>query len=780
MKNILQTVSRFVITSGFLLSLHSSYLLNQNKIDSFWLHKSFRVPSSSSSSCSTIIKNIFKRQGQGFLILRQQLWKKINKLDPSEKFSLYNALESLHFIDYTFAAEELNKIRIKSQTLSQAEFPYRFNQGGYSRVRKGVGLAQAIRGKQVRGMEELLHALKNNGKYTPPKNKRKAFENFLHTRHWLLEKKPDFNLKNLKQAHQLLMQGSIEGLADEHLGKFRLISVVGNVLKKPVTEKQLDTIRNNIYLSFETTEELTQNDETLFLGKIIYPNPKDVKGEALERIKETHTEVYQSIRQYQETEEGNYKELTRNLVNALTEERLNWFVLQKDQIGEINTPKKLEQYIDLVIQLQRDFISIHPFRNGNGRISREFILNYALIKEDFFPSRISNPNLDLYASLEEWKKIIVKGIESTDYLYRDISNRLDLGLDINDSPELFLPYLLRQSAIDLKKYNSKITKESSRQAEVDARQFLIFLDYFAKENPETIQNLEVEPEKSLRIIENAYAQFFKENKIDYIHQKEGLQEVNLHFVDRDFAQLFGEKTYRNKKIWQAKMDQWYLNQTIWRGLSYRSSEVSDSEIIGMFTEFHRQMTSNNIVKKINRNTSPEDIRELIFSDFADYNDDLYGQGLVEIAKDHAETGPKYATSYGYSTSKDRKVGKAFAMGAMVIAPYGKQNDPELQKQLASRILVGVKRAKKDVDFGRLKQVRAAFSYKYGRQQEVMGIGAAEPDSVMVVQKINADGEVIESFVRNKHDPSKIHVYASEVNDIDSTNGTNELRIITLE
>ncbi len=118
-------------------------------------------------------------------------------------------------------------------------------------------------------------------------------------------------------------------------------------------------------------------------------------------------------------------------------------------------------------------------------------------------------------------------------------------------------------------------------------------------------------------------------------------------------------------------------------------------------------------------------------------------------------GPRYGESYGYSTSKREVVGKAFAMGAMVIAEYGKHADPALQAQLKSRINVASMRANKDVDLGRLKVFDPEFSYIYGRQAEVMGIGGTDPDAVMLVQRINAEGNVIETLLRNIEKPNEV-------------------------
>jgi hypothetical protein len=114
-------------------------------------------------------------------------------------------------------------------------------------------------------------------------------------------------------------------------------------------------------------------------------------------------------------------------------------------------------------------------------------------------------------------------------------------------------------------------------------------------------------------------------------------------------------------------------------------------------------------------------------------------------------------SYGYSTSKREVVGKAFAMGAMVVGEYGKHMDPALQAQLKSRINVASYRAMKDVDLGRLKAFDNDFAYTYGRQAEVMGIGATDPDAVMLIQRLDATGKVMETLLRNVERPNEIMV-----------------------
>ena len=70
--------------------------------------------------------------------------------------------------------------------------------------------------------------------------------------------------------------------------------------------------------------------------------------------------------------------------------------------------------------------------------------------------------------------------------------------------------------------------------------------------------------------------------------------------------------------------------------------------------------------------------------------------------------------------------------------------------------MGVFKAIKDVDLGRLHQFSQDFYYTYGRQAEVMGIGGADPDSVMIVQRINAEGDVVHTFARDPATPSMVY------------------------
>lgn len=137
-------------------------------------------------------------------------------------------------------------------------------------------------------------------------------------------------------------------------------------------------------------------------------------------------------------------------------------------------------------------------------------------------------------------------------------------------------------------------------------------------------------------------------------------------------------------MWLSKIERNYNSKLlIWRGLANRTHEFSDAELVDMFKFFNSHLLSNRIVKQSNQNQGQ--IRSLILNDFETYNKEVLSGNYISMVTDHTTTGPKYAQSYGLSTSKKEVVGKAFAMGAMVIANYGQHNTHELQKTLKSRI-----------------------------------------------------------------------------------------------
>ena len=675
-----------------------------------------------------------------------------NKSNEAAEATLDN-LESLYFVDYSDQIDELDHILIGNRKLSKATLPETYE--------------------------------------------REAFDNFKETRAFLLASKPELNKDTLLEIHKKMMKGGIEGVESGDMGKIRDGHWFGNVSRnQPIDILIKREIDANPYL---TWVEHGMTNDGKFYGQIRYPNVEDIRKPGLDLIRKKHESLVKEIEAFQEfphilkqkraqwdalsaeakkSPEGikldneiwdlttkhselvaNQYKLTKRLVDAMVDDLMDWFTRERTLIGEINSPEKLDQYVNLLSKLQRDLVSIHPVANGNGRSTRE-LLSYALMKEGFPPPRILDPNADIYRSLDDWKKIIKEGILSSDAMIDDLTERLKFGLPIENSLELVTPYTRPGVKMGLK--DGKKVSEMEGVEYIDPRLYREVLKREMIANPSLVMEIKKNPGLAWKKLNARIEEIYRKNNIYYNHAKNGVERVQLGIIDDDFKILYGRPSFHDKDLFDFKMKTWYSEDITWRGLASKHEVKTEDDILEMFKQLTTHNASNAVLDKVSGIASPEDIRKAALADFDKYNSDVFGDGLVQMARDHSETGPMYGISYGYSTSKNRDVGKAFAMGAMVVGEYGAHKAPELQALLKSRILVGARRANKDVDLGRLKQVREEFSYKYGRQQEVMGIGASDPDAITIIQTINAEGGVTLTYLRNKNNPKEIFVIKGDI------------------
>ena len=671
---------------------------------------------------------------------------------PEEAVKIQDNIESLYFIDYNHAALELEEVLTNGKKVSSLTISDKYN--------------------------------------------RNAFENFKDARNYLLTETPEMTKETLFEVHKRMMKGGIADFgAAEDLGKIRTLELVGNVpYNKPISAAIKKEIESNPYLFWK--ESGTTADGSVY-GQLWYPNASSVKPKTLDLIRKSHPDLVKDLEDLQGLQEKITKaemelariqqaspdyakmqasidamkarhaalttekvKLNEKLVDALLDNLMDWFNQQKAKIGKIDSPEKLDQYANVLAEYQRNMISIHPLMDGNGRTTREFALSYALMKEGFPPPRIMDPNADIYTSLDDWKKMIKHGMLASDFLMDDLVERVKFGLPIENSTDLITPYTRPPVKMTLK--GEKKVPFMDGVEYIDPRLYREITKRLIAADPGLKTKMANNPLQAWDEIHKKAEEVFAKNNIYYNHPKKGIERVEVGYVDDDFKLLYGKASYDNKELYDFKMKTWYSDDITWRGLASKHAEKSEGEIIEMFSEMTAHNASNAVLGKIRGSTDPEVIRKAALEDFEKYNNDVFGDGLVKMAKDHSETGPMYGISYGYSTSKNRDVGKAFAMGAMVVGEYGAHKAPELQALLKSRVLVGARRAAKDVDLGRLKQTHAEFSYKYGRQQEVMGIGASDPDAITIVQTIDAKGEVMLSYLRNKNNPKEIYVVKGDI------------------
>lgn len=474
------------------------------------------------------------------------------------------------------------------------------------------------------------------------------------------------------------------------------------------------------------------------------------------------------------------KDLQREFVTALTEERIDWYNNARAALGPLDSPDKVERFADIVAEFQRDLVSIHPFRNGNGRSTRQFALYYPLMKEGLPPPRILDTNVDLYKPLGEWQKQVRDGIFASQRLITDLTERARVGLPLEDSMELLRPMGERQIRRPMFRVSSKKGGqewfEGPELTRVDRNQFNHYVKEVISENPDLLNNAKVMPTAAWDRIHSLAEEKYLRNNVLFDHRpKSGnnvVREMSLGMPTEDFKSMFGRASFDDPTKYDYKMSRWYSDEINWRGIAaFKGSPIRDQEgILDMFRKLDRHMTSNDILGK--GTADPEKIRQ-----FAIKNMDEMEIAARRVAEEegniadwarwHSEaTPPYYGRSIGYSTSKKESVGKAFGMGAMVNGKFGKLNKtdkvseyllPERQARVAQRINVGTRRSIKDVEIEWMRSLRDDFRYQYGQQREVMGIGAADPDAVMIVKTYDDQGQVVESFVRNPEKPYEVWI-----------------------
>lgn len=184
---------------------------------------------------------------------------------------------------------------------------------------------------------------------------------------------PDF----IRELHIKLTQRSDPKIS----GKLRDVGVIGASYddgKYPVTytAEQVKAIEQNPLLSFSREPSDSQDNTT---GFIVYPHPKSGT----------------------QTQEAIAKDL---------DDLCAWF----------NDTKRQDTYTPHIVAglLQHRLISLHPFLDSNGRLTR-ILMNWSLENDGEAPSVIDNPGEDILTDEETWISYITEGSKQ----YKEIKKR---------------------------------------------------------------------------------------------------------------------------------------------------------------------------------------------------------------------------------------------------------------------------------------------------------------------------------------------------------------------
>ena len=255
----------------------------------------------------------------------------------------------------------------------------------------------------------LQHSMKINGKVVKkekylgkkvPKNIdeiKKHFMNEIYKEKW--HKKLDEIRTNFRKYMQKLPEEIREKYIEQFMIKFTYNTnrIEGGSLTFKDTSKLL---HDNIAPSDRPVKDIkeAENHRNLFYTMLKYK--KDISlGTVLEwhhnLFKETKPGIAGKIRNYQVGISGTDVELPSPVeLNAMLKEFFSWY----------NSNRKKLHPVELAALVHYRFVSIHPFGDGNGRISR-ILMNFILHKHGFPMLDISYKNRDrYYTALERSQK----------------------------------------------------------------------------------------------------------------------------------------------------------------------------------------------------------------------------------------------------------------------------------------------------------------------------------------------------------------------------------------
>lgn len=655
---------------------------------------------------------------------------------PRYAAALKNTLEATRFIDWAHMARDLLEVLLS-------------------------------RGEDSVLTRKLAQLYNRNGGAKDPE-----FTNVQRVNDFLKNTSEPSSLKRLLDVHSIAMAKSVEGLRKAELGKIRGYSVYG--VEDALTKTQIQRLIRNPYLAVKIEGkrpgEFKLYKDVTYKCEITYPEPVGVSSEALSRIENSHRDTCSAVRAFQalplvdqewhrDACSREYTNLTRDLLTALAEERYTYFTAELRKFQALSSSKEVLGYIKCVAYHYRDMISIHPLGDGNGRSIRYESLYDPLDKAGIARPRLLDVNADYLSSLSEWNTEVLRGILSTDALYRDITHRILTGMRIENSPELIFPSMVRDVGIELRTYGRKSTAKNISLYQVHGPQFLAFVHTRISQEPKLASRFsEHDAVTTARTLREEYKEFIKRTVIIAKVPGELAAPTGLHLVDFDFASSFGIQVSHDNPAWQNKMSRWYTDTPIWRGMAH-TDPTSTEELLGVFREMSWLTLSNNTAGKY---AAPKkSLRRAILKEFDRYNSDLVTNTLYKTVVEHVEEGEGYGTSYGLSTSRKLEFAAGFAWGRGTFG-YDNKEVAAAQHMIKSRILIGAYRAIKDIDVRRFKMLDPRFSYKFPRQQEVFAVGGIDPDAVFALYELDHTRKIVRSFLRNPDAPNQVAEYNGNV------------------
>ena len=256
--------------------------------------------------------------------------------------------------------------------------------------------------------------------------------------------------------------------------------------------------------------------------------------------------------------------------------------------------------------------------------------------------------------------------------------------------------------------------------------------------------------------------------------------IQIHApISGGFFDAFETRTSNATDEWRRKLDRFYRTDgmLVYRGVC-DTSDRSLADLADMFVSVSEDLLSQGISHaRIDAKDANDpynwtqknfDLKRSIFADLSRFNRDAFMYSLYLEANIH-QYGPvpgnvdAYDKSYGFSTST------SYVMAAEFTGVY-----PGVTG-CTSNLVFGLYPANHFVNFANLAAVDYRFAQAYPDEKETLGIGAVDPDSLMLITRLVAKGaeppEISELVIRDPVNPDRAYYFDGGIdalnNDIDA-------------
>lgn len=230
-------------------------------------------------------------------------------------------------------------------------------------------------------------------------------------------------------------------------------------------------------------------------------------------------------------------------------------------------------------------------------------------------------------------------------------------------------------------------------------------------------------------------------------------------ISDDFRSAFETRSSRDGAAWARELGQFYRTdgRLVFRGVCNDTAR-SLGDFLHMFVSVSDNLLSQGIghaYRQAIEKKSDYDLRRAAYADFSRYNHDAYLYSVFKEVNVH-QLGPvpgneaDYARSYGFSTSW------SFWMAAEFAGVYPGD------KSCANMMVFGMYPANYFIDYANLEAVDARFKRQYPDEREVLGVGAADPDSVVMAARLESRGAarpaITEVLLRDPTNPAQVRYF----------------------